>query len=161
MPITFTDIFPPPYNEYLITYFIPFILLFAIFWGLLSMMKIFSRRINTFLALIFPLVFILGAPETFLWFSSYLISLGSFLAVGAFVVLFVFGAIRWAFHRGWDIYSDTKGVNIKLAKKQDEKLKLIRKLKQSTNQGEQKDLIKRIKEVEDEIQLLEAERMQT
>lgn len=158
MPLTFTDIFPPPYDMYLITYFIPFILLFAIFWGLLSGMKIFGRRINTFLALIFPVVFILGAPETFLWFSNYLISLGSFLAVGAFVTLFIFGTIRWAFGRGRDIYRET-GDYEKLIKKKSEELEKCRqKAEQATSDADRANWAEKYQQIKTDIDMLKMKR---
>jgi len=163
MPITFTDIFPPPYDQYLITYFIPFIILFAIFWGLLTGMKIFNKKINTFLALIFPLVFILGAPETFLWFSNYLISLGSFLAVGAFVALFVFGVIAWALQRGRDIYRDVADLDSKILKKEQERRKMFEKANRETNEVKRAHYIEEMDKLDKEVKFLEQQKrsMQT
>jgi len=160
MPITFADILPPPYSEYLITYFIPFIILFAIFWGLLTMMKIFSKKINTLLALLFPIVFMLGAPETFLWFSSYLISLGSFLAVGAFVAVFVFGVITWALQRGRDIYRDVADLDSKILKKRQQARKMLEKISAEADPGKKQHYAKEWEGLQNEIKILEAEREQ-
>jgi len=161
MPITISDILPPPYSEYAITYFVPFIILFAIFWGVLSTMKVFNKKINVFLALIFPLVFMFGAPETFLWFSNYLISLGSFLAVGAFVAVFVFGIIRWGLQRGHDVYVESGALDSRIIKKSKEILELNEKMNRTNNQAERMRYAERVRELELEIKMLQAERGQT
>ena len=162
MPILISDILPPPYNEYLFTYFVPFIILFAIFWGLLTMMKIFNKKINIFLAMIFPLVFMFGAPETFLWFSSYIINLGSFLAVGAFIAVFVFGVIAWAIQRGRYIYQDVAGLDKQIVDKRKKLQELAQKISSETNQGKLQAYSKQYQELQNEINILESQRsMQT
>lgn len=158
MPILISEILPPPYNEYLFTYFVPFIILFAIFWGVLTMMKIFNKKINIFLAIIFPLVFMFGAPETFLWFSSYLISLGSFLAVGAFVAVFVFGVIAWALQRGRDIYRDVADLDSKILKKREDARKKFEKYQTETNPSKKQQYAKDWEALQNEIKMLEQER---
>lgn len=163
MPILISDILPPPYNEYLFTYFVPFIILFAIFWGILTMMKIFNKKINMFLAIIFPLVFMFGAPETFLWFSTYLINLGSFLAVGAFIAVFVFGVIAWALQRGRDIYRDVADLDSRILKKREEMRKVIDKISTATDETKKLHYSQEYQRLQNEIGILEAERarMQT
>jgi hypothetical protein len=158
MPILISDILPPPYSEYLITYFVPFIILFAIFWGALTMMKVFSKKINTLLAMIFPLVFMFGAPETFLWFSNYLITLGSFLAIGAFVAVFVFGVIAWALQRGRDIYIDVADYDSRILKKRKEMRDVAEKIATTSDDAKKAHYSKRYQDLQNEISILEAEK---
>jgi len=99
---------------------LPFLVLFAIFWGLLTAMRIFGSKVNTVLALIFALVII--PTPAFVWFATYLVQLGTTIALAAFILIFIFGVIRWAFGRGWDIYYRTGSYDRqidKLTKKRD------------------------------------------
>jgi cellulose synthase/poly-beta-1,6-N-acetylglucosamine synthase-like glycosyltransferase len=157
MPILISDILPPPYNEYLFTYVVPFIILFAIFWGVLSLMRIFGKKINVFFAIVFPLIFMFGAPETFLWFSNYLISLGSYLAIGAFAIIFIFGVIRWGFQRGYDVYLETGAVEKKIINKNKEIAKLMDQMNRTSNPAERMRYAEKKRELELEIEMLKAE----
>jgi hypothetical protein len=107
---------PFNFSELLQTFFIPFIILFSIFWGLLSIMRIFSNKINIVLAL--GLTLGVAFTGVFTIFTTYLFQFSSFLAVGIFALVFIFGIIRWGFGRSRDIYYETGGYEAKIKRLQ-------------------------------------------
>jgi len=90
-------------NTFVFQIFIPFIILFAIFWGLLQSIGKFSTRINVILSFGFALT----AAYTNPFILSYIAALGSTAALVLFGLLFLFGVIRWGLSRGHDIYFET------------------------------------------------------
>lgn len=88
--------------DLLFTFVVPFIAVFTIIWAGLSLTRIFNNRINGVLALM--LVLLLASTEFWVIISNYLIQIGSVVGLGAFIIVFVFGAIIWGLGRGRDIY---------------------------------------------------------
>lgn len=106
----FENIFGPflaqqPISDLIYSFFLPFIITFAIFWGVLSMMKFFNKRINLVLA--FALTLAAAGGGLFNFYAQYLLVLGPVVAVGAFIIVFVVGTVIWAYGRGKDIYYGT------------------------------------------------------
>jgi len=109
---------------------LPFFVIFAIFWGLLSVMRIFSSKVNTVLALAFSLVII--PTSFFVWFATYLVQLGTTIALAAFVLLFVFGTIRWGLSRGKDIYIGTGGYDRQIKEKRKKMHEYLNKIENAS-----------------------------
>ncbi len=89
-------------NELLYTVFLPFIVVFAIFFGALSAVRIFNKKIN--LVLSFALTLAGAYGGLFTWFAVYLLPLGAYMGVIAFAAVFFIGIIIWSVGRGKDIY---------------------------------------------------------
>jgi len=142
-------------NQLLFSLLLPFFVLFAIFWGLLVAMKIFGNKVNTILALIFALV-ILPTPA-FVWFATYLVQLGTTIALAAFILIFIFGVIRWALFKGYDIYSETGGYDRKIKKLLKKREKLAKERAHSKPER-QRRIDQEIADIDREIKGIEAER---
>ena len=87
-------------------FFLPFIFTFAIFWGVLSIIKIFSRKVNLILALIFTIAAGYGGIFTLL--STYLMALGASIVVIAFAAIFIVGVIIWVVGGGRDVIYEAR-----------------------------------------------------
>jgi len=90
-------------NTFIFQTFVPFIILFAVIWGLLAAINRFNTKTNTVIAVGFALIAAYSNP----FVLSYIAALGSSLALVLFVLLFVFGVIRWGLGRGRDVYFET------------------------------------------------------
>ncbi len=90
-------------NAFVFQIFIPFIILFAVLWGLLETMNIGSSKVKLVIALGFALV----ASYTNPWVLAYIATLGSYTAVVLFGILFLFGVVRWGLGRGKEIHFET------------------------------------------------------
>ena len=130
----------------------PFLVIFAIFWGLLATMRIFGTKVNTVLALILSLV-ILPTPA-FVWFATYLVQLGSTLALVVFIAIFVFGVIRWGFSRGKDIYYSTGSYDKQIKQKKKQIDEYLGKL-ENVSPSDRRHLEGEIVRLRNEIQTLE------
>jgi len=142
-------------DQILFSLLLPFLVLFAIFWGLLSVMRIFGNKVNIILALAFSLVII--PTPAFVWFATYLVQLGTTVALAAFILLFIFGTIRWALFRGHDIYKETGGYDRQLKNIEKEIGKLAAK-RSRVSPEEQRVIDQRIAELNARKQAIEAER---
>ena len=102
-------------------FFLPFIFTFAIFWGMLSIIKVFSRKINLILALIFTIAAGYGGIFTLL--SNYLMTLGASIVIIAFAAIFIVGVAAWVFLSGGGLYNEA--VPERAIEKINEKLKKL------------------------------------
>ncbi|HLC39700.1 MAG TPA: hypothetical protein VJJ76_02355 [archaeon] len=130
----------------------PFLVLFAIFWGLLATMRVFGTKVNTVLALILSLVIL--PTSAFVWFATYLVQLGSTLALVVFIAIFVFGVIRWGFSRGKDIYIGTGGYDRQIKEKRKKMHEYLNKL-ESVSPAERVHLEREISKLRAEVETLE------
>lgn len=94
--------------------FLPFIMIFAIFWGILSGMRVFGQRVSLILALVMSLI--IASTEAFVWFSTFIMGLGAITGVIAFAGVFFIGVIFWAFGRGREFYDEAVGYERNLEK---------------------------------------------
>jgi hypothetical protein len=141
-------------NTFVFQIFVPFIILFAILWGLLEAIKIFeSSKVKLVIALGFSLV----ASFTNPWILAYIAALGAYMAVVLFGILFLFGVIRWGLSRGHDIYFETSSYRRQIEKLAKEKAKLEEKLqKPGLKQAEGEVIYEKIKKLEAKIHILQA-----
>ena len=137
------------FSELLQTFFIPFILLFAIFWGLLSIMRIFNNKINIVIALCLTLA--AAFTGVFTIFTTYLFQFSSFLAVGVFALIFIFGIISWAFGRSRDIYYETGGYEGKIKRLQKRIAELRKNIESESNEYKKREMKKELFDLEHEL----------
>lgn len=83
--------------------FLPFLLTFVIFWGILTALRIFNRTITLILAL--GITIAAGYGGLFGWLSQYLLVFGGYVGIIVFGAIFVIGVMVWGFRRGADIIS--------------------------------------------------------
>lgn len=141
-------------NIFIFQTFIPFIILFAILWGLLEAIGIFkSYRTNLVIALGFSSIAAFTNP----WILAYIATLGSYAAVVLFGALFLFGVIRWGLSRGRDVYFETSSYQKQIANLTKQKAKLEEKLGQKDlDRSQAESIVKQIKDLETKIRILEA-----
>jgi hypothetical protein len=145
-------------STFVFQYFVPFIILFAIFWGLIEMIGRFKTKINLVLSLGFAMIAVYTNP----WILVYIATLGSYAAVVLFGVIFIFGIIRWSLGRGQDIYYDTASKSKKLDKLIKESADLTRKLNGTPeNSKERLEVFRRLKDVNEKIEMLRIEMKQS
>lgn len=150
-----TDFLGPLQVENLVQeFFLPFILTFVIFWGLLEVLRIFNRRINLVLALGITIAAAYGGLFTIL--SNFLLQLGAYAGVIAFALIFVVGVVIWAFRSGADIISPGRR-----SRKIRERIeKLYDKLARTNNPAKRRAIVEEIKklEVEEKVAIAEERR---
>lgn len=100
--MTILDLLAGEPSQLLHTVFLPFLVIFAIFWGVLSVMKIFGRKINIVLSL--ALTIIIASTDAFALISTYLAQYTAYTAIAAFTIVFIFGTVMWALRSGREIY---------------------------------------------------------
>lgn len=143
-----------PQEQLIFQVILPFIVVFAILWGALESLGTFSRRINLVLALSFTTGF--AITDYFLWFSRYLINLGSFLVLAAFLALFGFGILRWMFGRGRDVYYETGPDWKRIERINKEIVKLTEKMNR-VKESEKAGYMQRIHDLELKKRIIESE----
>jgi hypothetical protein len=84
-------------------FFLPFLLTFVIFWGILSALRIFNRKINLILA--FGITIAAAYGGLFTWLNQFILVFSGYVGIAAFGVLLVLGIVVWAYRRGEDIVS--------------------------------------------------------
>jgi len=130
-------------TELIYTIFIPFIIVFVIFWGILSALNVFGRKINLILAFC-----ISAAAFSYMDFgiiSTYLIAFSGNLAITAFFIIFIVGILVWSALS----LSETFGSSSKNARKASEKIdKLYRELDRTRNPSKQEAIEREIEKWE-------------
>lgn len=152
---TISDFFPALPTNFIYTLILPFIILFAIFWGLLSALNIFrNNKVNTVLALALTLtIFFTGGFDIF---TTFLFQSTTTLAVVIFTLVFIIGIISWAVGRTRDIYHETGSIESKLKRIEKEMSKLQWDIEHTTEEGK-KDLMKeRLHHLDNEHKFLES-----
>jgi len=147
-------------QELLFSVFIPFILIFAILWGVLESLGLFSRRINTIIALALTLT--AGYGGVFFWLSAYLMQLGAFLGVAVFVIVFIVGVALWATGRTKEIYYETAASTKKLERIDKRIAKLEKQIDEVRRRGDrdkERALWKTLESLERERRIAERELM--
>lgn len=91
-------------TELVYGFFIPFLLVFVILWGVLSAFRMFDKKINIIIALAISIL--AAESEYFPIFANYVGQLGGFTALIAFAVLFLFGIGMYSYGRGRRLYSE-------------------------------------------------------
>ncbi len=142
--------------ELINTFFIPFVVIFVMLWGILTAMGIFkNKKINIVISL--AMVLFLASTDIFPMVSQWMIQLGSMTAVAAFLLLFVGGVILWTINRGRDIYFETGSKGRRLKRLMERRDKEFEKLRTEGNKNKKRALYKNIERLRREIELVESE----
>jgi hypothetical protein len=145
-----TDFLPNLTSTFVFQNFIPFIVLFAIFLGLLEAINRFKAKTNLVISLGFALIAAFTNP----WVLSYIATLGSYAALIIFGMLFLFGIIRWGLGRGKDIYYETASKGKQLDKLTKQAEKLLNEYKSAPEGSKKKEEIhKRLRDIETQIDM--------
>ena len=145
-----TDFLPELTSSFIFQNFIPFIILFAIFWGLLEAINRFKAKTNLVISLGFALIAAFTNP----WVLSYIATLGSYAALIMFGFLFLFGIIRWGLGRGKDIYYETASKERRLEKLMREQQKWQNKLEAAGSDSEKTEIVKKLKDIEMKMEVI-------
>lgn len=135
---------------------LPFLIIFAITWGIISVLRVFNRRINLILSLALS-VLVIFTPH-FTLFANYIAQLGAQVALVAFGILFSFGVLMWMFGRGRDIFEEQIGTSKKVERLMKKRREYLKKAREADDRGDKrkaKDYLKKAKEIEDEMKLAE------
>ena len=89
--MTIFEFFTLPLNELLFQFCIPFLVSFALMFGVLEGMKLFKKKINFVIALAATLAF--ANSPLFLTFSQLISSYGAFLVFASFIAVFALAGI--------------------------------------------------------------------
>jgi hypothetical protein len=144
----FQDLLLLPPEQLFRSFFLPFIITFALFWGLLTILKIFNRRINIVLALSMTAAAWYGG--VFTWFTEVAFSMTSNVVIIIFALLFIVGAAIWAIGRGKDVYYEqvpfakSKKITKELAKHYKE----YKKAKERGDEGRKRSELEIIRRLE-------------
>ena len=84
-------------------FFIPFIVVFILFWATLSAVKAFNSRINIVLAVALTIMTALSPAFTIV--AEFLLLIGPLTSIGLIFGLFIIAAV-WAVRRGKDVYHE-------------------------------------------------------
>ncbi len=142
-----TDLLTLPPEQLGTQIFLPFILIFAILWGLLSMMPIFNRKINMILAI--GITVLVANTQYFILFTQLTAQYIGFAAVAVFGVVLIFGILQWGLHRGRDIYEDAGGRSYKKIERLDKEIaKLERKIAATDDPAKKRAYQRTIEEIE-------------
>lgn len=134
-------------------FMLPFLIIFAILWGVLSMLRIFSRQVNLVLSI--ALTLMVSASPLFTVFANYVSQFGAFTAILAFLAVFVFGAVMWAIGSGKRAYHATAGSAAKVKKLQKDLEKAEKELNEAIMSGDENRMnaaYKKKKIIEDELE---------
>jgi hypothetical protein len=148
------DLMTMPVEEMFQGFFLPFLVIFVITWGILSSLRVFSKRINMVLAL--ALALLASATPQFTMFASYIAQMGANVSIIAFALVFGFGVLMWTFGSGRDIYYEFVAPSKKIEKLMKEERKLLKKAKEAKRAGNSRkaaDLMKRAHKIRDDIEL--------
>lgn len=99
--------------------FVPFIMIFAILFGILSALGVFSRKTSMIISLCLTLI--VASTESFVMFSTYVAQLGAYFAFAVFGIVFFLGITMWGWGHGKEIYGQSLDMQNKI-KKIDERI---------------------------------------
>ncbi len=89
----------PPTGSIVYDYFLPFVIIWVVFYGVLSAINIF-RRNNINLILSVALTLMMTATPYWFAIGQFIAEWGAWSSVILFVVVFSLGIAGWAWHRG-------------------------------------------------------------
>jgi len=149
------DLLNLPLEELVRAFLLPFLILFAVMWGILSAVGIFNRKINIVLS--FGLSLLATFTPQFGLFATYLSQFGGQFAIAAFFIVFVIGVAMWGFGRGRDIYREQTGGSTKelekLQKQREKYLKKARDAEDSGDKAKARAYMKMVYEMDEKIEL--------
>ena len=154
-----TDLIGVPTDQLFQGILLPVLIVFAILWALLNVIRVFDRKINLILSL--ALTGMVAFTPQFTIFTTYVAQLGAQVAIAAFFILFAVGSVMWMFGKGKGIYYEqldaSRGINYWVKKKAEYQDKADQARRENKDR-ECMEWRKRAKEAEDNIELLSIKR---
>jgi len=118
-------------------FFLPFIFIFAIFYGILSIAKVFSKRVNLIISILISLS--LAPTEFYPFLTNYLLRLGAWVTIIAFGILFIVGVSLVTVRKGKEIYRKTLNPSERLKQIEKEIKKVDEKIWKARQRGNVKE----------------------
>lgn len=146
LPVSIYELFP--------TIVLPFLLIFIIFFAVLSLIRVFNKKTNVVLALVFTLF--AGYGGLFNWITTWVAQSMAYVAISILVIVFVLGSLMWGFGKTKKIYYETVSSEEKLRKLLERKEKLMDEIIKAREKGDEKKekaRIEELKKIELEIEL--------
>lgn len=140
------ELIPQTLDGLIYEFLLPFVIVFAIFWGILSGLRVFARRINLVLSLALTAVAWYGG--VFVWLSGYILQLGAYVGVAAFVLVFIVGIAMWVLGRGKEMYYGSMAPEEKVRKISEKIEKLYDKLDKTSDESKRRAIIDSIRRLE-------------
>ncbi len=148
------ELFDIPIETLFRGFFLPFVLIFTIFWAILSSLGVFNKKINFILSLAFSLL--VATTPQFTMLTTYIAQLSGEVAIVAFGLLFGFGALLWAIGRGRDIYDESGSYHRRLIKLEEKENNLMNKYNRTTDPNKKDVIWKQIERIRREKRSIEA-----
>ena len=127
-------------------FFMPFIMVFLIFWAILEKLRIFDGKTNIVLSLAVSIM--LAITPAFAVIAVVITQYGALSALAIFGILFIGGSLVWGLGRGRDVYGRSKGYERKLIKLGENKDKLMKKHDRERDDGKREAIWKVIEDIE-------------
>ena len=134
-----------PLQDFIFNTWIPFLISFALLYGVLEGVKIFDRRISLLIAFLATLAF--SASPFFEIFSQFFIKYSAFFILSIFLVLFVGGGLIFGKRKISSIYEETKELK-EIEKEIDNCKKELEKAEEEGDTKKVEELKKKLKELE-------------
>lgn len=148
-----TDVLQLAPVDLLYNFILPFLLVFAIFWGTISTLRIFDNKIRLVISIVVTL-FVASTPY-FASLATIVAQFGGYTAVIAFGIMLVVGIGMHSYGKTADIYSENMPKWKKLKVIREQKARLRKELQEAKDRGEKEKIhsiyeqLKRLEEEED------------
>lgn len=145
LPVSIYELFP--------NIVLPFILTFTIFFAILTLIKLFPKKINLVLSLSFT--FFAWYGGLFGWMTTWLAKSIASFAIAIFAVVFILGALAWGFGATkksfYKSFPEKKLEN--LYKRREKLLKELKKARDKQDKEKMRSLIEQIRELDLEMEI--------
>jgi len=128
---TILEMFQLSPQELIFKLFLPFIITLVIFFAVLQMVGLFSRKINLIISL--AVTIMIATTPLFATIATWISQFGAFTALIAFVAVFVIGIGAWAFRRSREYIAGALEADIELKKLYKKRAKLLEKLERTSS----------------------------
>jgi|GEM_PF-2919472 len=134
--------------------FVPFILIFTIFFGVLSSLGVFDKRVSMILSLCLSVV--VASTDGFITLSIYMAQMGAFVSFAVFAIVFFFGVTMWGWGQTKDIYTKSLDLSKKIRHIDERLQKEWKEYDKSRSEYKRAAIYRRIKDLEKQKEALEA-----
>lgn len=149
------ELFQISETQSLLQVFCTFILIVAIFWGVLSALALFNKRTNLVLSI--GIALLLSTTNLFMILQKYLF-LSTMFAISAFFMIFIAGIIIFSVRRGKEItFKSLEGLYKRREKLLNEREKVYSKFIKARKETDKKALFKQLLDIDEKIKLVDME----
>lgn len=134
-------------------FFMPFIMVFLIFWAILEKLRIFDGKTNLVLSLAVSIM--LATTPAFAAIAVVITQYGAISALAIFGILFIGGSLVWGIGRGRGVYDRSVGSSRKLTKLRKKENDLLKEIKKTRNESKQNAMWKEVESLRRKISIEE------